>query len=86
VKYWKIIAGNLSKAAWSWGCASAIDSAGRTIGITDAHRDDGKRFVVRADEMLTAFLELERAVCTETDSSPTRAKLKQGRSAAIRAT
>ena len=25
--------------------------------------DDGKRFVVRADEMLTAFLELERAVC-----------------------
>jgi hypothetical protein len=25
----------------------------------DAHRDDGKRFVVRADERLTAFLELE---------------------------
>jgi hypothetical protein len=29
----------------------------------DAHRDDGKRFVVHADEKLTAFLELERAVC-----------------------
>jgi hypothetical protein len=28
----------------------------------DAHRDDGKRFVVRADEKLTAFLELEAAV------------------------
>jgi hypothetical protein len=28
----------------------------------DAHRDDGKRFVVRADEKLTAFLELESAV------------------------
>ena len=26
--------------------------------IADAHRDDGKRFVVRADEKLTAFLEL----------------------------
>ena len=26
----------------------------------DAHRDDGKRFVARADEKLTAFLELER--------------------------
>jgi hypothetical protein len=25
-----------------------------------AHRDDGKRFVVQADEKLTAFLELER--------------------------
>jgi hypothetical protein len=30
------------------------------IWIADAHRDDGKRFVVRADEKLTAFLELER--------------------------
>jgi hypothetical protein len=27
--------------------------------IADAHRDDGKRFVVHADELLTAFLELE---------------------------
>jgi hypothetical protein len=33
------------------------------IWIADAHRDDGKRFVVHADEKLTAFLELERAVC-----------------------
>ena len=44
----------------SWGCVSAIDSEGRTIWIADAHRD-GKRFVVRADEKLTAFLELESA-------------------------
>jgi hypothetical protein len=26
------------------------------------HRDDGKRFIVRADEMLTAFLELGSTV------------------------
>jgi hypothetical protein len=32
---------------------------GRTIWIADAHRDDGQRFVVHADEILTAFLELE---------------------------
>jgi hypothetical protein len=31
------------------------------IWIVDAHRD-GKRFVVRADEKLTAFIELERAI------------------------
>jgi hypothetical protein len=31
--------------------------------IADAHRSDGKRFVVRADENLTTFVELERAVC-----------------------
>jgi hypothetical protein len=30
--------------------------------IADAHRD-GKRFVVRSDELLTSFLELERAIC-----------------------
>jgi hypothetical protein len=42
------------------GWVSAVDSEGRTIWNVDAHRDDGKRFVVRADEKLTAFLELER--------------------------
>jgi hypothetical protein len=25
VKYWQIIAGNLSKAGWSWGCVSTIE-------------------------------------------------------------
>ena len=34
----------------------------RTIWIADAHRGDGKRFVVRADEKLTAFVELESAI------------------------
>jgi hypothetical protein len=63
VKYCEIIADNLSKAGWRWGCVSAIDAHGRTMWIADAHRGDGKRFIVRADEELTAFLELERAVC-----------------------
>jgi len=53
---------NLSKAGWSWGCVSTLDSNGRTIWIADAHCDDGKRYVVRADETLTAFLELESAI------------------------
>jgi hypothetical protein len=53
--------GTASKAGWSWGCVSAVDSNGRTIFVADAHRGDGKRFVVRADEKLTAFLELQAA-------------------------
>ena len=61
VKYWEVIADNLSKAGWSWGRVSAIDPNGRTIWIVDVHRDDGKRYVVHADEKLTAFLELESA-------------------------
>jgi hypothetical protein len=49
-----------------WGCVSAIDSCGRTIWIVDAHRGDGRRFIVRADEILSAFIELERQVLTVT--------------------
>jgi hypothetical protein len=44
------------------GLVSAVDSNRRTIWIADAQRDDGKRFVVRADEKLTAFLELEAVI------------------------
>jgi hypothetical protein len=66
MKYWEIIADTLSKAGWSWGCVSAVDSEGRTIWIVDAHRDDGKRFIVHADEKLSAFVELEREVLTVT--------------------
>jgi hypothetical protein len=46
------------------GWVSAIDSQGRTIWIVDAHRDDGRRFIVRAEEILSAFVELERQVLT----------------------
>jgi hypothetical protein len=44
-----------------------VDSNERTIWIADAHRGDGKRFVVRAEELLTAFLELEAEIraCAE---------------------
>jgi hypothetical protein len=58
----EIITDNLSKASWSWGCVSAIDSNGRPIWIADAHRGDGQRFIVRADEKLTAFVELESTI------------------------
>jgi len=49
-----------NKAGWSWGYVSALDSQGRTIWIADAYRGDGNRYIARADEKLTAFLELER--------------------------
>src|SRR5215831_13972142 len=58
MKYWEIIADNLHKAGFSLGWVSALDLEGRTIWIVDAH-GYGKRWVVRADEKVTAFLELE---------------------------
>jgi hypothetical protein len=60
-KRWEIIADNLSKAGWSFGWVSALDLEGRTIWIVDAH-GYGKRFIARADELLTAFMELQRAI------------------------
>jgi hypothetical protein len=62
LKYWEIIADRLSKAGWSYGYISALDFEGRTIWIADAHRGDGRRVIVHVDEILTAFVELERAI------------------------
>ena len=59
------------------GLVSAVDLTGRTIWIADAHRDDGKRFVVHADEKLTAFVELECVIGAET---PLRLNQTGGRS------
>jgi len=47
---------------------SGLDSEGRTIWIVDAH-GYGKRFIMRADEKLTVFMQLESAI-----RSATRAK------------
>ena len=57
MKYWEIIADRLKKAGFCLRWVSAVDSEGRTIWIVDAHRDDGKRFIVHADEKLSAFVE-----------------------------
>jgi hypothetical protein len=43
MKYWEIIADNLSKDGWSWGCVATVDSHGQMTWIADAHRDDGTR-------------------------------------------
>jgi hypothetical protein len=63
MKYWEIIANRLSKVGWGLGWVSAIDCQGRTIWIVDVHRGDGRRFIVHADEKLSAFVELERVTC-----------------------
>ena len=42
-------------------CVAAFDLEERTIRIVDA-LGYGNRFIVRGDEILTAFLELERAI------------------------
>ena len=43
---------------WSYGIAEHLTKHGLLFCV-DAHRD-GKRFIVKADALLTAFLSLER--------------------------
>ncbi len=57
MKNWEVIADNLNKSGWCWRWVSAIDSNERTIWIADAHHNDGTRYIVRADEKLTAFMQ-----------------------------
>jgi hypothetical protein len=56
----EIIADNLSKAGWSWGCVSAIDSNRRTIWIADAYPTTESVSLCGRMKKLTAFVELKR--------------------------
>src|SRR4030095_875479 len=51
-----------AKPVGAWAGFQPLISQGRTIWIVDAHRDDGRHFIVRADEKLSAFVELESAI------------------------
>ena len=53
----------------AWAGYQRLIINGRTSWVIDAH-GYGKRFIVRADEILNAFLELEAAILTEEGQKP----------------
>ena len=59
---WQTVRDNLQKAGWNCVCISSTDEEGRQFCFVAAERKDAGRFIVHADEMLTAFLELECAI------------------------
>ncbi len=73
MKYREIIADSLKKAGWSLGWVSDLDRNGQTMFVVDAHRGDGKRFVVHADEKLTAFVEIIESAIRHANISATNA-------------
>jgi len=52
------------------GLVPALDCEGAHNLNCLTHRDDGKRFIVRGDEKLTAFLELELTVSSRSSPPP----------------
>jgi len=63
VRYWEIIADNLSKAGWNWAVSQRLIPTGERSLWPTRIVATVQRFVVHADEKPTAFLELERAIC-----------------------
>jgi hypothetical protein len=59
VKYWEIIADKLHAAGWSWGYCSAVTKDGWRW-IVDAHKGDGKRYIVHSDELAKRLLGVGR--------------------------
>jgi hypothetical protein len=62
MKHWKTIVDNLQKAGWRCGCISSTDHKRRQFWVVAAERKDAGRFIVHADDIPTAFLELQAAI------------------------
>jgi hypothetical protein len=56
--YADIHAEALARAGWSHGFTTYVDREGRKIVVADAHKD-GVRFIVHAECLATAMLELK---------------------------
>lgn len=60
IKYWEIIADEIHAAGWSYGYIRVFDSKNGWTWIVDAHREDGHRYVVQAETLMTAFIVLQQ--------------------------
>ena len=58
MRYWEIIADKLSAAGWKWGYRSTVTPYGWPW-VVDAHRREGKCYVIEFNELLSALLDLE---------------------------
>src|SRR5438477_6544357 len=67
MKYWEIIADRLHSEGWSYGITEHFTKHG-LLFCADSHRD-GKRFVIKAGDLLTAFLSLERDAIAPKDAN-----------------
>jgi hypothetical protein len=67
-RYWEIIADNLSKSRLELALRLSRGFSRSNNLVADAHGGDGKRYVVQADEKLTALVELESAIRLDTKS------------------
>jgi len=61
LKYWESVVQKITKAGFSLVGSQRLILKDEQTWIVDAH-GYGKRFIIRAEELLTAFVELARAI------------------------
>ena len=55
-----MIADKIAAAGCTYGYYRAYDNGNRDVWIAEAHKDDGHRYVAKAETLMTAFIELEK--------------------------
>ena len=51
-----MIADKIAAAGCTYGYYRAYDNGNRDVWIAEAHRDDGHKYVAKAETLLTAFI------------------------------
>jgi hypothetical protein len=62
MKDWEIIADNVGKAGWSWGCVAALDREGEPSGLVMLIGATENVSLCAPMKNLTAFVEFELAI------------------------
>ena len=60
--HWQLRAAYRRTAALNCGCLSSTDHEGRQFWVVAAERENAGRFIGRAHDLPTAFLELQTAI------------------------
>ena len=57
-QYFVMIADKIAAAGWTYSYYQAYDKGSREVWIAEAHKDDGHKYIAKAETLLTAFIEL----------------------------
>ena len=70
-QYFEMIADKIAVAGWTYGYCRAYENGNREVCIAEAHKDDGHKYIAKAETLLTAFVEFEKILYTPDQETPT---------------
>ena len=63
-----MIADKIAAVGWTYGYYQAYETSTREVWIAEAHKDDGHKYIAKAETLLTAFIEPEKLLNTNYNS------------------